>query len=66
MGEASPSERQFWIADMEAATSAADHVCTDTEQSICSRHTNDNSRSTRAPLIVAVNDEGTVQWRRDE
>ena len=66
MGEASPSEHQFWIAEMEAATSAADHVRTGAEQSIRSRHTNDNSRSIRSPLVVAVNDEGTVQWRRDE
>ena len=51
---------------MDAATSAADHVRNGAEQSIRSRHTNDTSRSTRAPLIVAVNDEGTVQRRRDD
>ena len=66
MGEASPSERQCWIAEMEAATSAADHVHTGAEQSIRSRHTSDNSRSARAPLIMVVNNEGTVQRCRDE
>ena len=66
MGEAPPSERQYWIAEMDAATSAADKVRDGAEQSIRSRHSSDSARSTRAPLIVAVNDDGEVQWRLDK
>ena len=56
MGEASPSERQYWIAEMEAATSAADHVHHGAEQLIHSRHGAQSSQFTRASLIVAVTD----------
>ena len=66
MGEAPPSERQYWIAEMDAATSAADKVRNGVEQSIRSHHSSDSARSTQAPLIVTVNDNVEVQWRRDD
>jgi len=51
---------------MDAAASAAEQVRNGVEQSICSRYFNDSACSTRAPLIVAVNEEGAIQWRRDD
>ena len=61
-----PSERQYWIAEMDAATSATDKVRDGVEQSIRSCHSSDSAQSTRAPLIVAGNDNGEVQWRQDK
>ena len=66
MGEASASERQYWIADMEAATSAGDRVHNRAEQSIHSCHDNQMSQSTRAPVVLGVNDQRTIQWRHDD
>ena len=66
MEEAPPSEQQYWIAEMDAAASAAEQVRNGAEQSIRSRHSNDSARSTRAPLIVAVNNGGVIQWQRDD
>ena len=64
MGEAPPSERQYWIAEMDAATSAADKVREGAEQSMRSRYSSHSTRSTSAPLIVAVEDDGVVQCQR--
>ena len=37
-----------------------------TEQTTRSRHDNQSSRSTCTPLIVEINDQGTIQWWRDD
>jgi len=43
MGEAPPSERQYWIAEMDAATSVADKVCDGAEQLIHSRQSKEQN-----------------------
>jgi len=63
--EASASERQYWIAQMETATYGAEHVRNRADQTICSCHDAHSSCSTHVPLVVGINEHGIIQLGRD-
>ena len=65
LGEGPAINRQYWIADMEAAVEAAEHVRQGRAQAIRTRYesnTMHNVGSTRVDVVVE--NEGSIRWRR--
>ena len=63
-GEGHTLIRQYWLADMEAAVSAADHVRRGSWQALRTRYGRLNQRANTSRGDVLVDSEGSMRWRR--
>ena len=58
-------DRQYWLAKMESAVSAADHVRKGSRQALRSRYcTGPRPRMDAVSEVVVVDNEGSIRWRR--
>ena len=65
LGEASSIEKQFWVAEMETAVAASDHVKQGTVQALRSRYGSGAVYDTRRRTVSSMKDsEGSLRWRR--
>ena len=65
LGEASSIEKQFWVAEMETAVAASDHIKQGTVQALRSRYGLDAVYDTRRRTVSSMKDsEGSLRWRR--
>ena len=65
LGEGPAIDRQYWVADMEAAVEAADHVRQGRAQALRTRYGSDAMQRVGSVRVdVLVDNEGSIRWRR--
>ena len=61
----SATEKLEWIAGMESAMGAADHIARGSHQALCTRYCRGRQPWMRLEYdAIQVNREGSIQWRR--
>ena len=65
LGSGPAVDRQYWVAEVDSALSAAKHVRDGSEQALRTRYCTGPRPRMRAHRIVAVVDkEGSIKWKR--
>ena len=65
LGEGHTLGRQYWLADMESALSAADHVREGSRQALRTRYcSGPRPRMPEVRESVLIDSEGSIRWRR--
>ena len=65
LGEASSIEKQFWVAEIETAVAATDHIKHGTVQALRSRYGMDAVYDTRRRTVSLMKEsEVSMRWRR--
>ena len=65
LGRGAATARRFWVAEMESAVAAAQHVSRGSTQTLRSRYQQGAEYSTRRTTVAAaVDTEGSIKWRR--
>ena len=65
LGKGSTQDKQFWVAEMESAISAAEHINQGTRQALRTRYEVRTTYDTRPTTVTSTKDsEGSIRWRR--
>ena len=65
LGKGSTQDKQFWVAEMDSAISAAEHIKQGTRQALRTRYELKTAYDTRPTTVTSTKDsEGSIRWRR--
>ena len=63
LGKSSTQDKQFWVAEMDSAISAAEHIKQGTRQALRTRYEIRTTYDTRPTTVTATKDsEGSIMW----
>ena len=65
LGKGSTQDKQFWVAEMDSAISAAKHIKQGIRQALRTRYEIRTTYDTRPTTVISTKDsEGSIRWRR--